>query len=122
MRKLLRGGVSLSLTQDDLPSKAVKCVKDCDWWAKAAGSHIPGIFSYFICKTEATMPSPAPNLLQSISSLSFWCSLAGSDQLKRSTRHAKRAAECLLSHCGKQQEQENASGTLQESEVAFVEI
>lgn len=54
--------------------------------------------------------------------VSFWCSLAGSDQLKRSTRHAKRAAECLLSHCGKQQERENASGTLQENEVAFVEI
>lgn len=49
----------------------MKCVKDGDQQAEASESHNPAICSSSVWETEAKMPSRAPNLLASITSLSW---------------------------------------------------
>lgn len=124
-RELLTEGISLSCPrqrpldiQDDSPSKALWHVPDSDWQIKAAGSHNQVIFSHAIWETEAKTPRPTPNCLWSIPKHAtgrVW-----------PTREVNQACQPdswePVSQYGEKQERETASGRLQESEVAVVEI
>lgn len=104
--------------QDDLPSKALWHVPDSDWQVKAAGSHNLLIFSHSTWETEAKIARSTPNCLWSIP--------------KHPTGRVWPTKEVIqacqadswepVSQYGEKQERETASGPLQESEVAFVEI
>lgn len=85
--------------------------------------HITQLFSAILSVEtwgQNAQPGSKPPSIHSQTSSVSGVPRAGCDQLKRSARHTKWAAECPLSSCAKQREREIASGTLEESEVAFV--